>query len=132
MKTFQQFLVSVLLAATPFAGFAGTVSGSVKLPKGEAIPPGASVQVELRDVSRSDAGAMLLGKCDVRDGGGKNDAAFEIGYDDKKIAKDNAYAVSCRIVAKGKLLFINDAHVPVITRGAPAKDVELQVSKIKH
>jgi uncharacterized lipoprotein YbaY len=118
----------LFVAISPVA-FAGKISGMVKLPAGEIIPPGASVQVELREISKADAG--LVGKCDVRDGGGKNDAAFEISFDDNKISPANSYSVSCRIVAKGKLLFINDAHVAVLTHDAPKKDIALPVSKVK-
>lgn len=127
----KKILLSFLVLSAPFAVLAGKLSGKVRLPAGEMIPPGANVQVELRDVSKADALAMLLGKCDVRDGGGKAEASFEIGYDDKRIADGNAYAVSCRITHKGKLLFINDAHVPVLTHGAPKKDVELPVTKVQ-
>lgn len=119
-------------AGLPLAVWAGAVSGRVRLPDGETIPPSATVQVELRDVSKLDAGTMLVGKIELHDGGGKNDTHFEIKYDDKKISSNNAYAVSCRIVAKGKLLFYNDAHTPVITRGAPVKGIELPVTKVKR
>jgi uncharacterized lipoprotein YbaY len=36
--------------------------------------------------------------------------------------------MSVRITdADGKLLFINDTHIPVITRGNPTKEVEVAV-----
>ncbi len=119
-------------AALPLVVLAGNVTGRVRLPAGETIPPVATVQVELRDVSKADAGSMLVGKVELHNGGGKNDAPFEIGYDDKRISSNSAYAVSSRIIAKGRLLYINNVQVPVITRGAPVKDVELPVSKVKR
>ena len=132
MKTIRSLIFFALFAALPPALFAGSISGMVQLPKGEIIPPGSSVEVELRDVSRADAITMLVAKVSVRDGGGKNDAPFEIKFDDKKILPANSYSVSCRIIAKGKLLYINDAHIPVITHDAPFKDIALPVTKVKH
>lgn len=131
MKSSCHWPVLLLIALAPLGAFAGKISGVVKLPAGENIPPGAKVLVELRDVSRADAASMLIGRCDVREGGGKNEAHFRIEYDDKKIADTSSYAVSCRISARGKLLFINDTHVPVITGGAPKQDIQLPVSKVK-
>jgi uncharacterized lipoprotein YbaY len=110
---------------------AATLTGSVKLPDTEMIPPSATVHVELRDVSKSDAGAMLIGKIEIH-GGGKNEAPFEILYDDKKIVAEHSYSVSCRVIAKGKLLFVNNSQIAVITHGAPAKDVVLPVDKVKR
>lgn len=130
MKKILQMLAAAALL--PTALFAGEVSGRIKLPVGETIPAGANVQVELRDVSRADAASMLVGKADVKDGGGKPEAAFTVKYDDAKLLPENSYAVSCRITHKGKLLFINDTHVPVLTRNAPAKNVELPVVRVKN
>jgi putative lipoprotein len=132
MKNLLQLAAILVAGLLPVALFAGEVSGRIKLPAGETIPPGANVQVELRDVSKADAASMLVGKADVKDGGGKSDAAFTIKFDDAKLLPENSYAVSCRITHKGKLLFINDTHIPVLTRGAPAKDVELPVNRVKR
>lgn len=130
MKTFSCWFAVLLIILSPASVFAGKISGVVKLPKGENIPPKAKVLVELRDVSRLDASSMLIGRCDVRDGEGRNEGRFEIEYDDKKIVDANSYAVSCRISSRGRLLFINDTHVPVITGGAPKADIVLPVRKV--
>lgn len=110
---------------------AGNVDGTVKLSGGDTVPVGAVVQVELRDVSKADAGAMLIGKQDIRDAAGKSEIPFSVGYDDKKIKGDNTYGVSCRVVQKGKLLFINKGHISVITRGGKTSGVDVPVSKAK-
>ena len=124
MKT---ILASLVLLGLPL--WAGEVSGRVELPKGETVPAGAVVLVEVRDVSSADAKLMLVARRELRDVAGKSEVPFSVSYDDKKIKADNAYAVSCRVTQKGKLLFINDEHVPVLTHGGKTKDVEVPVKK---
>lgn len=122
----------MLLCLLPLAAFAGHVGGTVKLPGGESVPAGAVVQIELRDLSQSDAGAMLIGKQELRDAAGKAAVPFSVAYDDKKIKGDNAYGLSCRIVQKGRLLFFNKDHIAVITRGGKTSGIELAVSPVKR
>ena len=130
-KFFSTGFILALGLALPLAARAGKINGYVRLPTGEMIPPSAAVQVELRDVSKADANAMLLGR-DEQHGGGKTEMAYEISYDDSKVAANHTYAVSCRIIARGKLLYINNTQVAVITRGAPVKDVDIPVAKVKN
>lgn len=115
-----------LLAAPVWAG---EVAGEVRLPKGEAVPAGAVVLVEVRDVSTADAKAMLMGRREYRDAAGKSVVPFGVSFEDKKFNSANAYAVSCRVTQKGKLLFINDEHVAVLTHGGKTKDVVVPVKK---
>ena len=50
--------------------------------------------------------------------------AWLIKYDPAKISPDATYAVSARFTdAAGKLLFVNNTQVPVLTRGAPNDDM---------
>lgn len=113
------------------AAQAGEVSGRVRLPAGQSVPADAIVLVELRDVSVADARAMLVAKKEIRDAAGKSEVPFSLGYDDARVKSGNSYAVSSRVTQKGKLLFINDTHVPVITGGAKSRDVVVAVASAK-
>jgi putative lipoprotein len=83
------------------------------------LPPGAVVKVQLVDVSRAGAPAVVLGEQLITGGGRQVPFAFEIPYDPAKIDQRFTYAVQARIENDGKLLFINDQRYAVITRGAP-------------
>ena len=49
-------------------------------------------------------------------------------YDPEAIDEKYSYSMSARIEdGAGKLLFISDTAVPVITRDSPTKDVEIVV-----
>lgn len=124
-------LVSIMVAALLGAGCAYTgvadkgaaetrVTGTVDVAQRGALPPGAVVKVQLIDVSRADARALVLGEQSIQAGGRQPPIAFAIRYDATKIQPQMSYAVSARIEDGGKLLFINDQRYAVLTRGAPS------------
>jgi putative lipoprotein len=96
------------------------VTGTVTYLQRVALPPSATVKVQLIDVSRADAPAVVLGEQVIEAGGKQVPFAFSIPYDTAKIDPRFSYAVSARVEDGGKLLFINDQRYAVITRGAPA------------
>jgi putative lipoprotein len=95
------------------------VTGTVTYMQRIALPPSATVKVQLVDVSRADAPATVLGEQIITAGGKQVPFSFEIPYDPAKIDARYTYAVQARIEDAGKLLFINDTRYSVITRGAP-------------
>jgi uncharacterized lipoprotein YbaY len=84
-----------------------------------ALPPTAVVKVQLVDVSRADAPAIVLAEQVLTTGGKQVPFAFEILYDPAKIESNHAYAVQARIEEAGRLRFVNDQRYAVITRGMP-------------
>lgn len=120
-------LMTLLLGAcatpgvVPSGGGAGTarVTGTIALRDSTTLPPSAIVSVQLVDVSRADAPAILLGEQAIAARGRELPIAFEIAYDPSKIEASHVYAVQARIEDDGKLRFINDQRYAVITRGAP-------------
>jgi putative lipoprotein len=110
------------LSAAPEGGAAtgGRVTGTVTYRERIALPPTAVIKVQLVDVSRADAAAVVLGEQTFAAGGKQVPFAFEIPYDPAKIEPNHSYAVGVRIEEAGKLRFINDQRYAVITHGAPA------------
>jgi putative lipoprotein len=106
------------LGADPVGGGA-RVTGTVTYLQRVALPPGAVIKVQLADVSRAGAPAIVLGEQLIAAGGRQPPFGFEIAYDPAKIDPRFTYAVQARIEHEGKLLFINDQRYSVITRGAP-------------
>jgi putative lipoprotein len=106
-------------AAAPSTGAA--VSGTVSYRARVALPPTAVVEVQLADVSRADAAAVVLGEQTIETRGKQVPFAFEIRYDPARIEANHTYAVQARIEVDGQLRFISDQRYPVITRGAPTK-----------
>lgn len=102
------------------------VTGSVTYGKGAALPAGAALTVELRDVSRADAPSDLIAR-QVIPAPGPPPVAFRLDYRRADIDPRNTYSVSARVeTAAGKLLFINDTAYLVLTYGNPDRaDLEL-------
>ena len=98
----------------------GQVTGSVTYRERIALPPTAVIKVQLVDVSRADAPAVVIGEQVIHSGGKQVPFAFEIAYDTTKIEVNHSYAVQARIEDGGQLRFISDQHYAVVTRGAPA------------
>ena len=95
------------------------VTGTVTYLARIALPPTAVIKVQLIDVSRADAPAIVLGEQVIQAGGKQVPFAFEIPYDRAKIEPNHSYAVGARIEDGDKLRFINDQRYAVITRSAP-------------
>jgi putative lipoprotein len=106
--------------ATPSAPtLEARVTGSVTYLQRIALPPGAVIKVQLVDVSRADAPAVVLGEQQIQAEGRQPPFAFAIAYDPSRIQPNLSYAVGARIEDGGRLLFINDQRYAVLTRGAP-------------
>ena len=114
------FMTLVLAASTAIAGVsmakAGTVDGSVTYLQRIAVPPGAKLLVELRDVSLADAPSKLLAAQDYDLKGVPTN--YSLNFEDGDVVESHSYSVSARITLDGKLLFITDTNYPVLTRGA--------------
>lgn len=101
-------------------GPAARVTGTVTYLQRVALPPEATIKVQLLDVSRADAPAIVLGEQVISAGGRQVPFTFEITYDPARIDPRMTYAVSARIEEGGRLRFISDQRHAVITRGAPS------------
>ena len=98
-----------------------SVTGSVSYRERLALTPGATLVVELRDVSYADADAPLIARQTIS-GPGQVPIEFNVRYNRGDINSRNTYAVSARIVeSDGRLAFTNDTAYDVITRGNPDK-----------
>jgi putative lipoprotein len=127
---------SLLLGALLIAGCAGPaiaptggsgvasarVTGTVSYRERLALLPGVVIKVQLADVSRADAPAMVIGEQIITTDGNQVPFRFEISYDPAAIKPQNTYAVSARMEdANGRLRFVTDQRYAVITRGAPTQ-----------
>ncbi len=98
-----------------------SVSGSVTYRERLALTPGATLVVELRDVSYVDASAPLIASQTIS-GPGQVPIKFKVQYNREDIDPRSRYSISARIVeSDGRLAFINDTAYEVITRGNPDK-----------
>jgi putative lipoprotein len=107
--------------AVPAGGGASMakVTGTVTYRERVSLPPTAVIKVQLVDVSRADAPAIVLGEQVIQVARRQAPFAFEIAFDPSRIEANYSYAVQARIEEGGQLRFVSDRHYAVITRGAP-------------
>ncbi len=98
-----------------------SVTGTITYRERLALTPGATLVVQLRDVSLQDTASILIAE-QVIPNPGQVPIAFKIEYDKDNINPRNTYSISARIrESDGRLAFINDTAYEVITRGKPNK-----------
>jgi putative lipoprotein len=104
------------------------VTGTVFYRERMLLPPGAVVEVSLRDVSRADAPARLVARQIIEEPPAPP-IPFVLKYDSAKIDPRMSYAVRAVVRYQGRLLFTSDTHYPVITRGA-GNTVDILVKRV--
>lgn len=110
------------------AAVTGTVSYLVRM----ALPPESTVIVKIEDISFADAPSTVVGEQEIKTEGKQVPIPFNVTYDPDKIVDNHSYTISARILdGTGKLMFISDTIVPVITRGNPTENVEVIVVPVK-
>ena len=98
-----------------------SVSGTVTYRERLALTPGATLVVELRDVSYADSPAPLIARQTISDPG-QVPIKFEVEYNREDISPRSRYAISAKIVeSDDRLAFTNDTSYEVITHGNPDK-----------
>lgn len=120
----------VEIVVVPVGSSAGSASitGVVTYLQRSALPDDAVVTVQLQDISRMDVPAEILGEQVIQTGGSQVPFPYAVSYDAGSIVDNHTYGMIARITdGEGKLLFINDTTIPVITRGNPTSDVEILV-----
>ena len=105
------------------------VTGTITYRERIALPPTAEITVQLADVSRADAPALVIARQVLPTAGRQVPFAFALEYDAATIQAAHTYAVQVRIEDGGKLLFISDTVHGVITRGRPTH-VDIIVRKV--
>jgi len=107
-------------------GDRAAVSGMVTNVDNAAIPASATATIQIQDTSLADAPATVIGE-QIIENPGQFPIAYQVTYDPSVIIDNHTYTMSARITADGRLLFINDMAIPVISRGNPTADVEIPV-----
>jgi len=101
------------------------VRGALVCTRGAEVPPGATVTVQLLDVSRADAPSVTVAEqvIEAPHGGA---LTFELPYDPEAIDPRASYTVSARVIHGDELVLVTDTHNPVLSRGASDRlDVRL-------
>ncbi len=119
---------SVLIGLAGNASAVEIVTGTAGFRERVALPDVTVFEAVLEDVSRADAVAIEIGRVRIENAGGPP-YDFAIEFDPEEIDARGVYAVRASVFSDGRLLFVSDTHMPVITRGAPL-DVNIEMRQI--
>ena len=123
--------LGLLLGACGSQKEEASVTGTVIYRERIALPDDAVVTVQLQDVSKQDVKAAVMGEQVIKTEGKQVPIDYAVPYDEDAIDERFTYSVSARIEdGAGKLLFISDTVIPVITRDNPTEDVEILVVSV--
>ena len=106
---------------TPSARPNASVTGAVTYRERIALSSGATLVVQLRDVSLQDTSSILIAE-QVIPNPGQVPIRFKVEYNRDDLVPRNTYSLTARIEeSDGRLAFINDTAYEVITRGNPER-----------
>lgn len=122
---------AALLALPAVAGAQGqaAVTGEVFFLEFIALPPTATVNVQLQDVSLADAPATVIAEQTIPGDQGPP-YAFSLPYDPAQIQDNRTYAVRATISDGDQLLFTSTEFIPAITRGGPTSGIQIRVVRV--
>jgi uncharacterized lipoprotein YbaY len=123
-------LLSIILAGCAAPKNESSVTGTLTYLERIALPENAEISVQLQDVSRADAPAIIIGEEKFLSGGKQVPFPFEVKYDPAEIIENHNYVVRGEIRVDGTLVFTTTQAYLVITRGNPTSGLELILSKV--
>ena len=132
MKKILMVCCASLLAAcsSPPHTSNASLDGEVFYLQRIALPPAATLNVALQDISLADAPAVTL----ARQSGpvkGQVPLPFHLSYDPARLKPGHRYAVSARIELDGKLLFINTQQHSVALDGNDPQPLRIKVDPVR-
>jgi putative lipoprotein len=105
-----------LLAAVAQPARAQSIQGTATYRERIALPPEATFEATLEDVSRADAPADVIARTRLTPAG-TPPIRFDIAVDLARILPDRRYVVRARILVGDRLMFTTDSSYPVLTQG---------------
>ena len=127
MRIVSAIILTAALALTLVAcGDRNAVTGTITFDGDQAIPEGAVMTVQLRDVSYLDAPAPLIASQTIDDPG-RFPVDFAVPYEPDDIDPRAVYGLQVSVYLHDRLLYINDTAFDVITRGNPGRGVDMWV-----
>ncbi len=128
--SFSLPLVAVSLLAAIFVPMAAmaemkTLSGTVAYRERIALPPSASIEVKLLDVSHADAPARTIAQTIVRPET-QVPVPYRLDYDASEVVPGRSYALQARITVGERLWFVTATRHPVFAGGADSTDIVVE------
>src|SRR5262245_6912003 len=111
----------------------GVLAGTVGYRERMALPPDATIDVRLEDVSRADVAATVLAEQRIAAEGRQVPIPFELRYPVERIEQNRTYGVRAEIrAADGQLMFTTTTPHGVLQGGAaPSGPVDILLERVR-
>ena len=119
-------ITALALVVAACVGERNAVTGTITFDGDLAIPAGAVLTVELRDVSLQDASSTLIASQTIEDPE-RFPIDFAVPYEPDDIDSRATYGLQVRITVQDRLMYVNDTAFDVLTRGNPGRGVDTWV-----
>ena len=106
-----------------------SITGTVSYKERIALPAGATVIIQLLDISRADAPAVVIARQVIPTNGKQVPFNFVLPYDIAQISPTGTYGVRAEIRLNDQLLFTTSQSYQVITNGKPSK-IDVVVTQV--
>lgn len=116
MLTALAAALSLSACSTASAPGMASVSGTATYRERIALPPDASFEARIEDVSRADTAATVIASTRI-ESPGNPPFRFTIDYDPGKLAPQGRYAVRARVLLGDQLMFTSDTYTPLPPAG---------------
>ena len=130
VTSYIALFLALLVVAMVCSDGGDSVTGTITFEGDQAIPAGAVVTVQLRDVSYQDASAKLIASQTIENAE-SFPIEFSVPYEPDEIDSRATYGLQVRITLDDRLIYINDTAFDVLTRGNPARGVEMWVIAVE-
>lgn len=129
MKKLTLLLMTVLLGACGNVQLPDTTTldGEVFYLQRIALPPTATLSVNLQDISLADAPSVVLAR-QSSPVAGQVPLPFHLHYDRQQIQPGHRYAISARIESQGKLLFVTTEQHRVQLDGKDPQPLRIRLN----
>jgi len=107
------------------------VSGIVTYRQRSALPADAIVHVQLWDILRAEAPAVMLGQQTIATRGRQAPFPFEVRYDPRGVSPTATLILRATIAVGDRVLFTNLAAQRVVTGGHPSEGIEVVVQLVR-
>lgn len=118
-------LIALLLPAGEALAKPRVLNGTVSYRERIALPPTATVEVKLVDISLADAPARTIARTSRR-AGRQVPIPYRLRYDDKALKPAGRYALEARISVGGQLWFLNTTNHAVPANGPVNGDIQVE------
>jgi putative lipoprotein len=138
-RTWMMFLAAPLCAsaismaqsgASPPESRSQVFRGSVAYHQRVSLPPDSVVSVIIEDVSQTDASAKSFAEEDIPAKNHQIPIKFEVKYDPAAVNPAHRYNIRAKITSGGRLMFTSTNSYPVLTQGAPANNVTIDLEQV--